>query len=178
MRTLSLVLLTGLAVLSSLHGEPAAPPIPAEMKALDRFLGTWTEMGFVSKVAEWTPQEVRSKGAVAVTRIILGGRCLADDSVSSDDGAMHHGVWSWNAEEKAYHFTYFGSAGDRLEVTGHWDEAAQTMTTTAPMPNGVTMRGTIHFPDANTKEWHAVATDAAGKVYLDMTAKQTRGDKK
>jgi hypothetical protein len=101
-----------------------------------------------------------------------------DDRTFPNDGSQHHGVWSWSAEEKAYHYTYFGEAGDRMELTAHWDAASQTMTTTGPMPNGVTMHGTIHFADANTKEWHIIATDAAGKVYLDMSAKETRRAKK
>ena len=172
MKTLSLIIATSLVFLTSLLSEPTAPPVPNEMKELSPFLGTWTETEFVSKVAEWTPKEVRRQGGTATTQPILGGRCLVDD------GSGHHGVWSWNAEEKAYHYTYFGEAGDRMELTAHWDAASQTMTTAGPMPNGVTMHGTIHFPDAITKEWHIVATDADGKVYLDMTAKETRKAKK
>ena len=172
MKTLSLILATCLVSLSSLRSEPTAPPVPAEMKELSPFLGTWTVTEFVSKVAEWTPKEVRTQGETATTQPIMGGRCLVDD------GSGHHGVWSWNAEEKAYHYTYFGGAGDRIELTARWDAASRTMTTTGTMPNGVTSRGTIHFPDANTKEWHIVATDAAGKVYLDMSAKETRKPKK
>ena len=175
MKTLSLILAIYLVSLTSLHSEPVIPP---EMKALNPFLGTWTQAEFVSKVAEWTPKEIRTRGATATTQPIMGGRCLVDERTFPEDGSQHHGVWSWNAEEKAYHFTYFGEAGDRMEMTGHWDEASQTMTISAPMPNGVTMRSAIHFPDANTKEWHAVATDASGKVYLDMTSKETRRAKK
>lgn len=178
MNRLELILITCLASLGSLHSEPAAPPILPEMEALSPFLGTWAESEFVSKVAEWTPVEVRRHGGTATTQPIMGGRCLVDDRTSPSDGSEHHGVWSWNAEEKAYHYTYFGAAGDRMELTGQWDAASQTMTTTGSMPNDVTMRGTIHFTDANTKEWHIVATDAAGKVYLDMTAKETRRVKK
>lgn len=177
MKTLSRILATCLVSLTALQGEPTAPPVPNEMKELSPFLGTWIEAEFVSKVAEWTPKEIRRQGGTATTQPILGGRYLVDDKASSKDGSGHHGVWSWNAEEKAYHYTYFGEAGDRMEFTAHWDAASQTMTVTGPMPNGVTMHGTIHFTDANTKEWHMVAKEAAGKVYLDMTAKETRGAK-
>lgn len=178
MKTLNLILATCFASLAPLHSEPAAIPEPIEMRELSPFLGTWTVTEFVSKVAEWTPQEIRKQGASATTQAILGGRYLVDDGVGSNDGSGHHGVWSWNAEEKAYHYTYFGEAGDCGEFTAHWDATLKIMTVTRPMPNGITMRGKIHFPDPNTKEWHMVATDASGKVYLDMTAKETRKTRK
>ena len=177
MKTLGGILLTTLLFVMTLPGEPAAPAVPPAMDALRPFAGTWTETEFVSKVAEWTPKEVRRQGGSATTQPILSGQYLVDDRTGSPEGSGHHGVWSWNAEEKAFHYTYFGGAGDRMELTGHWDAASKTMTTSGPMPNGVTMHGTIHFPDPNTKEWHVVATDAAGKVYLDMTSKETRAAK-
>src|SRR4051794_22704868 len=94
MKARSLILAICLVCVTSLHSEPSAP-IPPEMKALNPFLGTWTQAEFVSKVAEWTPQEIRTRGATATTQPIMGGRCLVDDRTFPEDGAQHHGVWSW-----------------------------------------------------------------------------------
>lgn len=162
-----------------LHAAPENPAPPPEMKELNRLAGSWKVVEIVGKKAEWTPEEVRTKGgSTTMTKWIFDGHFLEDRKTHSTDGNMHLGIWSYDAQEKAYHYTMFQTAHGRTDFTIRWDEKKEALIGTAPMPGGVTMRTTMRFPDADTKDWHAVATDAAGKVYLDMHAVEKRQPEK
>ena len=67
--------------------------------------------------------------------------------------------------------------GGRTDITVTWDDKAQVFNGKGSMPNGLTMRTATRFPDKNTKAWTAVVTDAAGKVYLDLSCKEVRVEK-
>lgn len=153
----------------------AEPPVrPAELKELDRLVGTWKMAEFVSKKSVWTPEEVRSSGNVATTKWIMNDWFL-EDRTASAGGAEHLGIWHFDRSENAYHYTMFlAPGGGRMDLTLHWDEKAQAFKGVGSLPNGVTMRTETRFPDKDTKEWTAVATDAAGVVYQDMKAKEVR----
>ena len=174
---ITLAFITSLTAFAPLRAEPTAPPVATEMKELDRVVGTWTQTELVLKQAEWTPKEIRVSGDVAAAKPIMGGRYIEDLKIRAADGSEHIGLRSFDEAAKVYHYSFFGSAGNRLEFTFRWDAAAQSFIGTAPMPNGVTMHGTIRFPDKDTKEWHAVATDPSGKVYLDLSSKEVRAQK-
>ena len=174
---LTLAFIISLITGSPLCAEPAAPPLAPELKELDRVVGTWEQKELTLKQAEWTPKEIRVSGNVAAAKPIMGGRYIEDLNIRAADGSEHIGLWSYDEAAKVYHFSYFPSDGNRLEFTFRWDAATQSFIGTAPMPNGVTMRSTIRFPDKDTKEWHAVATDASGKVYLHMSSKEVRAQK-
>lgn len=172
------ILMAAVAVnLISSHAFGADPTArPVELKVLDRLVGTWKVSEFVSKKAEWTPEEVRASGDVATTKWIQEGWFLEDRKTPAN-GSGHLGIWHFDQAEKAYHYTMFQApGGNRMDLTVHWDEKAQAFKGESQMPNGVTMRTTTRFPDKNTKAWTAVATDAAGKVYLDMACKEARTD--
>jgi hypothetical protein len=152
--------------------EPPAPP--PELKKLEPYVGTWKVAEFVSKKAEWTPEEVRTSGAVATTKWIMNGWYLEDRNAPGQ-AAEHLSIWRYDQAEKAYHYTMFQAPGGiHLDFTIRWNEKAQTFDGTAEYPNGVTMRTSGRFPNKDTKEWTAIATDSAGKVYLDMKCKEVR----
>jgi hypothetical protein len=161
--------------LSSNLGTGAEPPAhPTELKELERLVGTWRVAEFVAKQAEWTPEEIHGSGDVATTRWIMDGWFLEDRKAPAS-GSEHLGIWYYDQAEKAYHYTMFQAPGGaRLDLTVLWDQEAQAFTGEGPMPHGVTMRTETRFPDKNTKVWTAIATDAAGKVYLDISAKEVR----
>ena len=177
---MKLQILVSLLVISltsrfALCAEP--PARPAELKELDRLVGTWKVAEFVAKKAEWTPEEVRGSGDVATTKWIMDGWFLEDRKTPAN-GAEHLGIWHYDQGEKAFHYTMFQvPGGNRADVTVHWNEKTKAFEGTAPHPNGVTMRTSTRFPNKDTKEWTAIATDAAGKVYLDLTCKEVRADK-
>lgn len=169
-----LVVAVAFGVVASLArcAEPPAPP--AELKVLQPLVGTWKVAEFVSKKAEWTPEEIRTSGDVATTKWVMGGWFLEDRKVPAN-GTDHLGIWHYDASERVYHYTMFQSpGGNRTDLTIRWDERAKSFTGTASLPNGVTMRTTTRLIDPDTKAWTAIATDAAGKVYLDMAAKEVR----
>ena len=173
-----LVAAVAACLISSIALAAEPPARPAELKELDRLAGTWKVLEFVSKKAVWTPAEVQASGDVATTKWIMDGWFLEDRKTPAG-GAEHLGIWHFDRAEKAYHYTMFHApGGGRLDITIHWDEKAQVFNGVCSMPNGVTMRTTTRFPDKNTKEWTAVATDAAGVVYQDMRAKEVRTDGK
>lgn len=178
MLTRAIVFFAVLIWLSSvaIAAEPLTPP--AELKQLDPFVGTWKVTEFVSKKAEWTPEEVHGKGDVATTKWIMDGWFLEDRKVPAH-GSEHLGVWHYDQGDKAFHYTMFQSPGGRrTDITIHWNDEARAFVGTVAMPNGITMRTINRFPTKDTKEWQAKATDAAGKVYLDMTCKEIRiGDR-
>jgi hypothetical protein len=168
-----------LICLRSNEARSAEPPArPAELKELERLAGTWKVAEFVAKKAEWTAEEIRSSGDVATTKWIMDGWFLEDRKAPAN-GSEHLGIWHYDEAEKVYHYTMFQAPGGvRLDLTVRWDEKNQVFNGQGAMPNGVTMRTTTRFADKNTKVWTAVATDATGKVYLDISAKGVRMDAK
>lgn len=160
----------------ALCAEP--PARPAELKNLERLVGTWKVAEFVSKKAEWTPEEIRTSGDVATTKWIMDGWFLEDRKVPAK-GTEHLGVWHYDQSEKAFHYTMFQApGGNRTDFTFQWDSRTETFHGKASLPGGVTIRTITRFPDKNTKAWQAIATDGAGKVYFDMVAKEVRTDAK
>lgn len=172
LRILTLVFMVSLVSRIAIGAEPPAPP--AELKVLEPLVGTWKVAEFVSKKAEWTPEEVRGSGDVATTKWIMEGWFLEERKVPAN-GSDHLGIWHYDQGERAYHYTMFQApGGNRTDITIRWDEKTQVFTGSASLPNGITMRTTTRFVDKDTKKWTAIATDAAGKVYLDMAAKEVR----
>jgi hypothetical protein len=156
----------------ALGAEPPAPP--PELKLLDPYVGTWKVAEFVGKKAEWTPEEIHTSGDTATTKWIMNGWYL-EDRKAPGQGAEHLGIWHYDQEQKAFHYTMFQAPGGyRADFTVRWNEKTKSFNGTANYPNGVTLRTSGRFPDRDTKEWTAIATDAAGKVYLDMKCKEVR----
>jgi hypothetical protein len=163
-----------ISLTSSFAQSAEAPQPPAELKKLEPFVGTWKVAEFVSKKAEWTPEEIRRSGAVATTKWIMNGWYLEDRNAPGET-SEHLGIWHFDPVEKTFHYTMFQAPGGfRTDFTMRWNEQTQRFEGTASYPNGVTMRTTGRFPNKDTKEWTAVATDADGKVYLDMKCKEVR----
>jgi hypothetical protein len=161
-------LVVGVLGLSSRAGDvPAKPP---ELKVLERLIGTW-ESDVISKPAEWTPKEVRTKGTLT-REWVLNGRFVQEKGGDLQNPNLC--LFTYDVQKKAYRFWLFDSAGTAMELTGHWDEASKTMTWKAELGNGITTSGPMRFVDANTIEWQAVAKDKAGKVYHHMEGKVTR----
>jgi hypothetical protein len=173
-----LVAAVAVSLISSMALAAEPPTRPTELKQLDRLVGNWKMAEFVSKKAVWTPEEIQTSGDVATTKWIMDGWFLEDRKTPAG-GAEHLGLWHFDQAEKAYHYTMFlAPGGGRLDITIHWDEKDQAFKGVGSLPNGVTLRTVTRFPDKNTKEWTAVATDAAGVVYQDMKAKEVRTDAK
>ncbi len=176
MRLLIPAAVVAFSLCSSIARCAEPPALPPELKLLDPYVGTWTVAEFVSKKAEWTPEEVRTSGETATTKWIMNGWYLEERNAPGQ-GTEHLGIWNYDRAQKAFQFTMYQPGGFRADFTLHWNEKTKSFEGTAPYPNGVTMRTTGRFPNKDTKEWTAIATDAAGKVYLDMKCKEIRVEK-
>lgn len=146
--------------------EKADPkrPRPAELKVLERYLGTW-DFDMTNKPAAWTPKEER-KANVATNEWVLGemflqGRGRTSDKVESVD------LTTYDPQKKAYRTWYFDSRGYHSVWSGQWDEAAKTMTIRSDWDDGVTAQAQMRFIDPSSRELKLVAKDKEGKLLLD-----------
>jgi|SRR5579884_3721921 len=155
-----------------------APPAGAEkppdrspgLKPLERLVGTWREES-VSRPAAWTPREERETQTVQ-SEWVLEGAYLQMKEKGKESEAIQ--LITFDPDKKVFRRWRFTSGRTLTESTGRWDEKSGTWTWTADMGEGVTLRSTWRVVDANTMEGTAVATDGAGKVYLDLRSKTTR----
>lgn len=143
---------------------------PTELKVLDRLVGKWDSES-VSRVAEWTPQEGRTKGTLS-REWVLGGRYVQETSKQSDADAMV--MFTYDPAKKAYRWWLFNSHGHNFDMAGQWDEKTQTLTCTSDVGNGLTNTSTIHFLDADTHKWTAIVKDGQGKIFFDAGGTCTR----
>lgn len=169
-----LVVLAVLAAANVAGAGDDAKEKSAALKVLEYSVGTWHEEA-VSKVAEWTPKEVRL-ATVSHKRLILGGRVLEGKGVwkPANDEFLH--LITYDTEKKEYRNWYFDSNGTmpRGEDRGKWDETTKTMTWKGNPGPGLISEGSLRHIDNNNLEWTFVVRDGEGKVYLNMQAKAKR----
>ena len=144
--------------------EPAGD-LPAELKVLDRMIGTWDTVS-IQKPAEWTPSGGRSTAKVT-REWILNGRLVMDTSIHSD-GQESIALIGYDPGQKTYRSWWFNSEGHRNNSRGQWSEASKTLTYRTDLEDGKSMRSSVRFADANKEVWQFQVSDAAGKVYFDM----------
>jgi hypothetical protein len=150
--------------------EPAAD-LPAELKVLDRMIGTWNTVS-VQKPAEWTPAGGRST-AMVTREWILNGRLVMDTSLHSD-GQESVALIGYDPGQKIYRSWWFNSLGHRNDSRGQWNEGSQTLSYRTELEDGKSMHSSVRFADANREAWEFKVTDAAGKVYFDAEIAATR----
>jgi hypothetical protein len=151
--------------------EPPADP-PAELKVLDRMIGTWDAVT-TQKPAEWTPSG--GKSTAKVTREwILDGRFVMDTSIHSD-GQESMALIGYDPGQKTYRSWWFNSEGHHNTSKGRWDEASQTLSYRTELDDGKSMQSSVRFAADDKEVWRFQVTDAGGKVYLDMDITATKG---
>ena len=153
-----------------LKNEPAEDR-PQELDVLKRMVGTWDTVSTI-KPAEWTP-DGGVTAAVVNRQWILNGRFVIDMS-SHADGEKSMALISYDSQAKSYRNWWFNSKGHRNQSRGTWDEAAQTFSFEADLPDGKSMQSSVRFADENREVWAFKVTDAEGKVYFDMDIVATR----
>jgi hypothetical protein len=151
------------------HEPPA--DLPAELKVLDRMIGTWDTVT-VQKPAEWTPDGGRST-AIVTREWILNGRFVMDTSIHSN-GDESISIIGYDPGQNVYRSWWFNSLGHRNDSRGLWHATSQTLTYQTKLEDDYSMQSSVRFADANKEIWQFKATDAAGKVYLDMEITATR----
>ena len=151
--------------------EQAEPPLPTELKILERMIGNW-DATYVSKPAEWTPQELRTTSKVTRKRILDG--YVIQDTCEISDGTETIALTSYDPQMKAYRAWWFNSEGNKSKSTGQWNSDSKTISYQSDLGNGITVRNSVRFIDNDNEEWNVVIKDGDGKLYLDLNIKTKR----
>lgn len=148
------------------------PPKPPELKVLERLVGDWTTEATVTALNA-QPQNLKTIGT-ATRKWILDGHFIEESAAASDGNEEGKHIFTYDVAKKVYRMWYFSSSGNTSDTSGQWNEATQTLSFHTDLGNGMTDTAIIHFTDADTHEWSARVTDAAGKVYFEGSGKLKR----
>jgi Protein of unknown function (DUF1579) len=151
------------------HDQP--DDLPAELKVLDRMIGTWDTIS-LQKPAVWTPDGGHSTATVK-REWILNGRFIIDTSLHSN-GEESLALIGYDTQRNAYRNWWFNSEGHRGPSQGQWNERTQTLSYVGEPQDGKTTRSSVRFADPDHEVYEIKVTDDAGKVYLDMDIIATR----
>lgn len=156
-------LLVAISAAVAVGGEQ--PPKPPELEVLKRFVGTW-DSKVVMKPAVWTPKEVQLE-AIEVNEMTLDGWFLHGASKTSD-GKTHAILMStYDPAKKKFRIWRFTPGRACEELTAEWNETTSTLTIVSDLGHGITSTAAFHLIDKDHREYHVVAKDSDGKVYLD-----------
>jgi hypothetical protein len=169
------LLTVGLLLVSSAVGaladEPKNADKPAELKILERFVGTWKDEA-VYKPSVWTPKEKRET-STSRFEWSLNGRFVVERGKTTD-GDEELQVMTFDAKKKAFRRWYFDSDGSSREWTGQWDDKNSTLTWTAALDDGITAISVWKLTDKDTLVWTWTAKDKEGKLYGSIEGKSVR----
>lgn len=122
------------------------PERSAELKQLDRFLGTWKTEYRLPR-AEWNPEE-KSGSATMVFSRELGGQMVRERTKHAD-GTENTFLMLFDADKKQYRAWWFSSAaeftGQPNNSTGQWEDTARAFTWKLTDANGLTSTAQHRF---------------------------------
>ena len=144
---------------------------PAELKVLERMIGTWDDVS-IQKPAVWTQKSGRVTAKIT-RQWILDGRLIMDRSILSD-GTENLALFGFDPQSKVYGLWWFNSEGHHNVATGSWNDKSQTISYVTKLDDGKTWRSSLRFANRNHEVWDFKVTDADGKVYFDMDSIVTR----
>ncbi len=144
-------------------GNAVAMP-PAELKVLERLAGDW-DAEMVSRPAEWTPQEQRSKSLVT-RRWILDGWFLHDIAAPEKD-AEGFSLLSYDAGLKKYRGWRFNADGTCSKMSGDWSEEKQMLSFRGEGDDGQVINSMVRFISNDRHIWSVEVKDGTGKLLFD-----------
>jgi len=150
----------------------ALPGNPPELKVLEKRIGTWTTETVV-KPGPWNPTGHKVTG-IDTTEWILGGRfqqTRGANRPANPDGMF---LCTYDPQLKAFRAWYLDDQGGISEMTGQWDEAAQTLNWTSEGKNGFRMTASSRLVGPDNIEWQTAVKDPEGKVMLEVAGKLVR----
>lgn len=172
MKRLAIAILAAATCCLGYQSSAAEPATPPELKLLERFVGTW-DCEVVVKPAVWTPKEKREK-SVEDNEMALDGWFLRGTSKTTDGKTNAILMNTYDPVKKEYRIWRFTPGGSYEELTGQWDETTATLTIATDLWRGITQKAAFHLIDKDHREYHVVAKDGDGKVYLDVQGTVTR----
>jgi hypothetical protein len=121
------------------------------------------------------PEGATSK-SVEKTTWALGGQLLASRATNLTTGVEQVFFATYDRQKKVYRAWQFDSQGafPKGEMTGTWDEAAQSFHWTLADGDGVTAMLDVNFPSRDTVKWTGTWTDQEGRVLMEMDVSLTR----
>jgi len=157
------------AYMNSIGADQPRRPGEAQMKVLDRWLGTW-KADVVMMPSKWVP-EGKEQTESKTVEWILDGRF--QQMAARGDGHRSLALQRYDAGSKTYQRWTFDTYGNHSYWTGRWDEQAETMTWKFDF--GV-IKGTMvdAFVEADQCVTTVEVQDAQGSVLLDIEVGQTR----
>jgi uncharacterized protein (TIGR03067 family) len=147
---------------------PANPP---ELKVLETRIGTWTTET-VFKPGPWNPTERKVTGT-ETTEWILGGRVQRTRNANRPANPDSMLLLTYDPQAKVFRSWFFDDQGGHNEMTGKWDEAAQTLNWTAEN-NGFPIAAATHFVDSDNIDWKLTIMNPDGKIMLEVIGKLVR----
>jgi hypothetical protein len=104
---------------------------PDEMKVLDRLVGEWQSEITVKDSTE--PDKAKAETQRTKAESVLGGRFVESLITNVTNNTSDYSLAWFDPAAKRYRQWFFnGTGGDFFEMTGTWDEAANTLTWTTP----------------------------------------------
>jgi Protein of unknown function (DUF1579) len=170
--TLFLVLFLASPLLAGEKKPDDGPKKPAELKVLDRLIGTWKDE-VIFKVSEWTKKE-RRETATYSNSWSLNGWFVQNRGRNGDGKAEDLQLMTFDVEKKVFRRWYFDSDGDASESKGQWDAKTATLTWTCDLGDGITAVSVWRFSDMDTIIWSRIAKDGKGKIYSNIEGKSVR----
>ena len=141
----------------------------SEMKVLERLLGTW-RVENITKI----PEASRST-SIAKREFVLDGRFVQELGGFDDEGnPSHRGMYTYDANRKAYRYWFFHESGFYFESTGTWDESRKTFTFVSDLGGGATSTFRVRFLDVATLDWSIISKNAGGEVSFHAEGKAVR----
>jgi len=148
------------------------PGNPPELKVLERRIGTWATQT-VAKPGPWAPAG-RTVTGIETTEWILGGRFQQTRNANRPGSPDNLFLCTYDTQLKAYRALNLDDQGYINEMTGQWDDAAQTLNWTSDGKNGFRAVAAIRFVGPDNTEWEMTIKAQDGKVMLEMAGKLVR----
>jgi hypothetical protein len=162
-----------LLVLALFAPRAGAAEQPPERKALDAFVGSWTEE-ITIKPCVFVKEGAQIEGA-KTTGWILGGRVLHTSSHARPGRPPSIFLVSRDPGQKTYHGWFSNLYGVVTNYVGRWDAAKKRMEWTAvKMKDGSSARVFWQVEGKDRHSWGAVVKNKDGKILLDMVGTATR----
>lgn len=141
---------------------------------LQRRVGTWITQA-TSKKAEWTPEEVTTKGEETISWK-LDKHVLEFEGWANPNNHKSLGLMVYDRQSKLYRSWFFNNHGviPRSETAGTWDEENQTLHLRSDLGNGNRQDLKLVYTNKDRFDWTMVIRNKDGRLMMDVVGHSTR----